>query len=93
MPHLCHDLHCPEQESSDEQLTIPSSSTTTPNVPGKSELESRVCASRSNTLGVDVQVHCVQRGAGSSPPRLSVSLSIAPLRPRDILNGFPIKQW
>lgn len=30
MPHLCHDLHCPEQESSGEQLTIPSSSTTTP---------------------------------------------------------------
>ena len=30
MPHLRHDLHCPEQESSGEQLTIPSSSTTTP---------------------------------------------------------------
>ena len=30
MPHLCHDLQCPEQESSGEQLTIPSSSTTTP---------------------------------------------------------------
>ena len=92
MPHLCHDLQCPEQESSGEQLTIPSSSTTTPMSRASVSL-SLAFVRRAVIHWQEVQVHCVQRGAGSSPPRLSVSLSIAPLRPRDILNGFPIKQW